>query len=303
LKPLTKAAQGHSDPEVRRRAKDLLEAMIRAPIEESYRQGVDAYKVKKDYRKALAALDRARELGERRWQSCKRGPENWDDLLLSDIYLEMARVQRTLDDCRAANRAYERADYYSNYSPERRRQIAGECDLMVAELMVNWEQSLRKKGLSDPNLKALLAQYPLVLLNSRRFARANSNSHWAYSFVCQSADKAVHRNDVQVSFEPFGDGSEHLRVYLVVGQRNVIADLGDADFVSGPAIAAKVMAQPTRGSKTAPVKQGHLYLEHVLDNRGSDFLVLIKVVALGDQQDYVAFVWQRIDKAASKRSP
>ncbi len=49
--------------------------------------------------------------------------------------------------------------------------------------------------------------------------------------------------------------------------------------------------------------EGIVYLEHVKDDRGNDFFVLFKVLAVDKDSRYVAFVWRQLPGGKVVRRP
>src|SRR5205823_3757392 len=43
----------------------------------------------------------------------------------------------------------------------------------------------------------------------------------------------------------------------------------------------------------AEVKRGHVYLERILDDKGNNFYVMLKVIHLDNDGRFVAFLWRR----------
>jgi hypothetical protein len=81
---------------------------------------------------------------------------------------------------------------------------------------------------------------------------------------------------------------------MVVGQQNLVADLGEAEFGKDPDPAKISIDQPGVFSGEAKAVEGHVYLERVHDDRGNKFYVLLRIVAVDKDSRYMAFVWRKL---------
>jgi tetratricopeptide (TPR) repeat protein len=286
------------DPEVRRRAGRLLDELLEEPFSKAFKEGV-ARLNKKDYRKAVTALQSAAELYEKSPRP-RREPGN--EPLLADIYLHLARAHHGLAEHEKAGHAYGRAEYHANYDREKRAVIEREWTGMVRGLVAGWEREVRNKASKTPALKALPEKHPLVVLHSRRYA-AGGYLHSAYSFICESADEAKHKNDVQLLFD---NGSKDCTfdINMLGGQQNLIVDLGRVDFARDPDPRKLDPDSDTfwvpDGCKAA---EGHVYLERVRDSRGNKFYVVLQCLAVDKDSRYVAFVWRRLPGGKVVKQP
>jgi tetratricopeptide (TPR) repeat protein len=285
---LREAARKDPDPEVRRRAAELVEVRRPDRLQELLKDAA-RYEARKHYRKAAEVLKEAVAEGRARFHP-NPNVGTGDLPVLSDIYLRLARVDRRLQDYDGAGAAYHWAVYYVNYSREPRQLIEQEWLAMGHQLVEGWEKSIRSQLAKDSDRKALVSKYPLVVLHSRRYA-GGGYLRSAFSFLYETADEATHRNDVQLLFDN-GQRNRLFDINMVTNQRNRVADLGRADFGRDP--------DPRRVDKKAwhsdQVKafEGHVYLEHVRDTNGNDFFVVFQVLAVDKDSRYVAFVWRRL---------
>jgi hypothetical protein len=285
-------------PEVRRRAGRLLDGLLEAPYSKAYREGV-ALLNKKEYRKAATALRSAAELYEKSPQPARRPG---DDPFLAETYFHLARAYRGLGDHEAAGRAYGRAEYHANYDRGKRPVIEREWNDMVQGLLATWEKEVRNKVRKAPPLKALTDKYPLVILHSRRYA-GGGYLHSAYSFVYETAEEGKHKNDVQLLFD---NGSRNctFELNMVVGQQNLVVDLGRVDFARDP---GPRKLDPDSDTFWVPdgckAVEGHVYLERVRDSNGNKFYVVFQCLAVDKDSRYMAFVWRRLPGGKVVKEP
>ncbi len=277
------------DPEVRRRAGRLLDELLEAPFSKAYKEGV-AFLNAKDYRKAVAALKSAAESYEK---SPRPGREPGNEPLLADIYLHLARAHRGLEEHEAAGRAYSCAEYHASSDREKRAAVEREATGMIRDLLAGWERDVRARVGKSPALKALAEKYPLVVLHSRRYA-SGGYLRSAYSFVYETAEEGQHKNDVQLLFD---NGSRNctFELNMVVGQQNLVVDLGRVDFARDP---DPRKLDPDSDTFWVPdgckAVEGHVYLERIRDSRGNKFYVLFQCLAVDKDSRYMAFVWRRL---------
>ncbi len=283
------------DPEVRRRAGRLLDEMLEPPFSKALKEGV-ALLNQKDYRKAVPALKSAAELYE---TSPRPGRELGNEPLLADIYLHLARAHRGLAEYEAAGRAYVWAEYYDR---EKRAAIAREWTGVVRDLLAGWERDVRTRVGKSPPLKALTEKNPLVVLHSRRYA-GGGYLHSAYSFVYETADEGKHRNDVQLLFDN-GSRSCIFDLNMVVGQQNLVVDLGRVDFLRDP---DPRKLDPDSDTFWVPgdckAVEGHVYLERIRDDRGNKFYVVFQCLAVDKDNRYMAFIWRRLPGGKVVKQP
>ena len=108
--------------------------------------------------------------------------------ILTDIYLHLARCHHSLREWKKAGDDYHRAEYYSNFNNEMRKQIEREWSEMTDNLLSDWEKTIKARIAKDPGLKKMADKYPLVLLHSRRFAGGGYLKS-AYSFKYETVDR------------------------------------------------------------------------------------------------------------------
>ena len=156
--------------------------------------------------------------------------------------------------------------------------------------MQQWEKQVRKRLDTDDKLKALATKYPLVVLHSRHLYAGGDYKQSAYSFICQSADPKIHRNQVHLLFHN-GGIPKTFEFNMSVGQQNLVVDLGPADFKKDPE-PAKISIDDAGVGVVAKAVEGHVYLERIRDNHGNNFYVLLQVVAVDRDSRYMAFLWR-----------
>jgi tetratricopeptide (TPR) repeat protein len=290
---LQEAATTSKDPEIRRRASQLAAALAPDPLYKLFYEAV-RHEEKKNYKRADELFDDAIKRGMERFHPDLRSAPREDIPFLTEVFLHSGRVARELESYEKAGRAYHRAQYYSNYNNEKRRQIDIEWSAMVTHMLAGWADVVKTKTDRDQSMKAMVAKYPLVLLHSRRYA-GGGYLQSAYSFLYESADVRNHHNDVQLLFDNSGRHNNMFETNMVVGQENRVADLGDVAF-DKDADPGKIAAhgEGSWSSNTCKAVEGHVYLEHVKDRWGNDFFVLFKVVAVEKESKYLAFVWRRL---------
>ena len=127
-------------------------------------------------------------------------------------------------------------------------------------LLKQWEKDVRQRMEKDPKLKDLVAKYPLVLLHSRHIFQRWGYEQSSFSFNHETADPEIHRRDAQLCFHN-GGYRNSIQSWLVVGQQNLVVDLGTADFSTDPD-PRKISIDDHRiladGGKAA---EGHVYLD------------------------------------------
>ncbi len=164
---------------------------------------------------------------------------------------------------------------------------------MIRDLLAGWERDVRARVGKSPALKALAEKYPLVVLHSRRYA-SGGYLRSAYSFVYETAEEGQHKNDVQLLFD---NGSRNctFELNMVVGQQNLVVDLGRVDFARDP---DPRKLDPDSDTFWVPdgckAVEGHVYLERIRDSRGNKFYVLFQCLAVDKDSRYMAFVWRRL---------
>jgi hypothetical protein len=176
------------------------------------------------------------------------------------------------------------------------RAQSGPNPLAVDAYLTVTKKDVEKKIAMDPKLKALAGKYPLVLLNSREWFCWGDYLESAFSFIYETNDPAKHKNDVQLVFDTGGERGE-FDVNMVVGQSNLVADLGDVDFTANPnpqAVDINGDGQNTWLPGECKAVVGHVYLERVYDKEGNKFFVMFKVVAVESEFRYVAFLWRKL---------
>jgi hypothetical protein len=160
-------------------------------------------------------------------------------------------------------------------------------------LIQQWEKQVRNRLETDAKLKPLAAKYQLVVLHSRVLYAKGDYKQSSYSFITQSADTKTHRNDVQIQFHNGGNPNT-FQFNMVVGQQNLVVDLGRADFAKNPDPARISIDHPGLASGQAKAVEGHVYLERIRDDRGNNFYVLFQVVAVDQDSRYMAFLWRKL---------
>jgi tetratricopeptide (TPR) repeat protein len=292
LQALRKAAKENADAEVRRRAEQLAEKVDPDSLETLFR-AAQRQEEKKEYKKAAELFEKALKKGMEKYHPDPQNAPAGDLPILTELYLHSARVYCGLEEYEKAAAAYDRAEYYSNYNNEKRRQIGGEWSALTDKLLAGWGEAVQARIDKDPTLKALAAKHPLVLLHSRRYARGGYLRS-AYSFLYATTDEARHYNDVQLLFDN-GRRDNTFSIRMLVGQTNQVADLGAADFTRDPD-PEKVGADGKTRWRDEECKavDGHVYLEKVEDDRGNRFFVLFQVVSVDEKSRYVAFLWRQL---------
>jgi hypothetical protein len=163
----------------------------------------------------------------------------------------------------------------------------------VAPLLRQWEKDVRQRMAKDKTLRFLAAKYPLVVLHSRALYAGGDYKGSAYSFTHQSANPAKHKNDVQLLFHNGGE-PRTFQVNQLVGQQNLVVDLGMADFEQTPDPAMISIDGAGVLSAGGEAVDGRVYLERIRDGRGNNFYVLFRVVAVDPASRYMAFVWRKL---------
>jgi hypothetical protein len=109
----------------------------------------------------------------------------------------------------------------------------------------------------------------------------------------QTGNEKLHHNQVEVLFHNGGDPLTFM-FNMVVGQQNLVVDLGPIDFEKDPKPAKISIDDPRIISGQAKAVAGHVYLERVRDSRGNNFYVVFQVVAVDPGSRYMAFLWRRL---------
>jgi tetratricopeptide (TPR) repeat protein len=304
LDALREAGEKSKDTELRRRVKEIIQIIspinLDAPWEVLLRQGIRAETSEKDYRKAVDNLTKAEKLAEERFHPNPRfGPET-DVPILTEIHLHLARCYRELKDWQKAGNAYNRATYYSNFNNDKRKQIDHEWSEMTDKLLSQWEKTVKQKIGKNAEQTKIVADFPLVVLHSRRFAGGGYLKS-AYSFKYETVDEEKHGNDVHLLFDN-GTAEKTFQVNMVVGQQNLVTDLGDVQFTRNPdpnKLTDKEMK--TWEKEMCRAVEGHTYLEKVEDNRGNRFFVVFQILAVDKDSNYLAFVWRRLPGGKIKK--
>jgi hypothetical protein len=293
LELLRQAAAASQDPEARRRLQSLVQTIADKKWHEWFQQALHQEKEAKDYAKAAERFEELARRAVERWRSEPRGSGNEGDPFLSEVYVHLARCYRELKDYAKAANGYRDAVYYAGNNPDRRTLLDGELSAMIANLISAWEKQVRDQLEQEPTQKALAAKYPLVVLHSRRLAGGGYGQS-AYSFIYETADQAKHHNDVQLLFEN-GNRDSTFCLNMVVGQQNLIADLGPVTFDKDPdPKKVDIDSEHTWVPGFCKAVPGRVYLERVRDPNGNRFYVVFQVLAVGEASDYVAFIWRRL---------
>lgn len=299
LDALRKAAKTATDLEAKRRVETLADQIDLAVLETLVKGGIRHHQ-EKDFKKADALFDKAIKKGLQRFHPETRKTPPGEVPYLTELFLHSARTAKELGDFEKAGRAYNRAAYYSNDNRDKRREIDAELRAMTNQLVSGWTKAVTAKADQDPALKALLAKHQIVVLHSRRYAGGGYLKS-AYSFLYEAGDEGKHRNDVQLLFDN-GLRDKSFDINMLVGQENRVADLGAADFDKSPD-PAKIGADKKTRWQSDRIKaiEGHVYLENVKDDRGNNFFVLFRIVAVDPDSRYVAFVWRRLPGGMSAK--
>jgi tetratricopeptide (TPR) repeat protein len=301
--PLRDAFQKSKDPEVRRRASQLIDAISPDDtMEKLFMEGVRQEIEKKDFKKAVEIFNRVAAVGQKRFHPIFLIAPPGDIPILTDIYLHLAQCHRQLEDYEKAANDFHKAAYYSNFNADKRQQIDREWSEMTDGLLSKWEKTIKGKIDRDPGLKKLAARYPLVVLHTRRYAGGGYLKS-AYSFNYETSEEGKHRNDVQILFDN-GTHQNTFEVNMVVGQKNRVTDLGRIEFESktDPNNLVEKGKNPWVDGNCKAV-EGHLYLEKVEDSRGNKFLVAFKIVDLDKDGQYLAFLWRRLPGGTVIKQP
>jgi len=296
LANLRKAAQS-KDLEISRRAKELIRLISpevpEAPWEKLLKEGINEERTKKDYKKAIEILTKAAKIAQEQLHPNQQIGPATDIPILTDIYLHLARSHHALREWKKAGDDYNRAVYYSNFNAEVRKQIDREWSEMTGNLLSDWEKIIKLKIANSADLKKIVDKYPLVILHSRRFAGGGYHKS-AYSFKHETTDEDKHSNDVQLLFDN-GQGEKTFEVNMLVGQQNLVVDLGDVDLTKDPDPNKLTDQEMKTWRKNAcPAVEGHTYLEKVQDDRKNKFFVMFRIVAVDKDSNYMAFVWRRL---------
>src|SRR5262249_36546856 len=321
LELLEKAATKNKDPEIRRRAQEVVGKILDRNLEKTlakmlaegtgpekiykkmskdgvleekildgmFKEGVRR-ETKGDSKSAYELLRAVEELATERWQARNKTPVA--DPFITGVCLHVARISRKLADYDEAARAYNRAMYFS-HSENKRKEIARECWEMTDGLLPSWEKAVKEKIDKDPSSKKLAAKHSLVVLHSRRYASWGDYHRCCYSFKHETWEGRVHGNDVELQFD--NNRVKTFDVNMLGGQNNRVADLGAVDFerVLVPK-KANFEDKKTWLPEDCKAIEGHVYLERIHDDRGNDFFVAFKVIAVDKDSRYMAFIWRRL---------
>jgi tetratricopeptide (TPR) repeat protein len=293
LEAVRNVAASSKDPEVRRRAAEVLEELLERPWSKAYREACRLLEEKKAYRKAATLLEEAIQLYEKDPAITRPSPGKSDDPSLAEMKLRLGRAYAGLKEYENAARAYHGAIYHYDYSRDRREQIEREWSAMLDRLVAGWEKDIVTNAGKDAIIKRLVAKYPLVVLHSRRLA-SGSYFRSAYSFIDETTDERKHRNYVQLLFDN-GSKENTFEINMLVGQHNLVVDLGAGDFTKDPDPRS---VDPDGDNFWMPggckAVERHVYLEHIRDDRGNKFYVLLQILATDKGGRYMAFVWRRL---------
>jgi hypothetical protein len=171
-------------------------------------------------------------------------------------------------------------------------RLRGDDPDPVEQLTKHWEKEVRTRLEKDDKLKTAL-KHPLVILHSRALYAQGDYKRSAFSFIHESADETKHGNDVQLLFHNGGTPNTFV-VNMVVGQQNLIVDLGKTDFAKDPDPAAINIDDRRVVGGAAHAREGHVYLERVRDGRGNSFYVLFQIVAVDRESRYMGFIWRKL---------
>lgn len=175
-------------------------------------------------------------------------------------------------------------------------------DAIDADALVRgWEKEVRQRLSKDPKLNSLIEKHSLALIHSRYLYGAPDGAYRrsAFSFTAENSDPKVHRNEVQLLFHNGRDNGNTFEFNMIVGQRNIVVDLGPTDFHLDFDFLRKVLDSADErdddiGMADLPAKEGHVYLQRVKDSHGNHFYALFQVVALDPDSRYMAFVWRKL---------
>jgi RNA polymerase sigma factor (sigma-70 family) len=293
LPALREAAQGTKGLEVRRRAEDLADRIMDDRVNQTQKEAAaQEVVIAKEYKKLADILEQAAALQRQRWQPDRSKAPPWNVPALVDAYVRLARARtKTAEYVRAAKAYQEAEKYYDPQDERRKQQLTEEYGGIVLHLMPVWEATVRAELAADPALKALAAKYPLAVLHSRRYARGGYLQS-AYGFIYETADEQKHYNDAQLLFDN-SSGSRTFQINIVTNQRNTVVDLGSVDFQADPPLT-RAAPFDRRQLLEHPAVKGHVYLEKVEDTNGNRFFVLFKIVAIEEDNRYMAFLWRRL---------
>jgi hypothetical protein len=291
LDALRKAAVDNKDSEVRSRAEQAVHRILEKAIAGVMKEGIRLATETKDYEKATITLERAIKLAEERYWPDKKTHLKDDVPILSELHLQLARVYVKRSEFEKAAGAFHFAGYYCG---EKRKEIDQEWSKMTDGLLASWDKDVKSKIAQDPTTQQLAAKYSLVILHSRRYA-AGGYLRSAYSFIHETSNEKQHGNDVQVLFDNDRVHQNNFQIRMVTNQSNLVIDLGNVDF-DKDSDAKKLADQSKKPWETSSCKavDGHVYLERVRDDRGNDFFVLFKIVALDKDSRYMGFIWRRL---------
>ncbi len=160
-------------------------------------------------------------------------------------------------------------------------------------MMKEWEQAVRAKIARDDKLKMLAAKYPLVLLHARVPYATGGYGHSAFSFIYESSEEEKHGNYVQIVWGNGGSIKNRFETNMLVGLKNLVADLGKVDFEKPPELQRITIDHPGLADYGI-ASEGHVYLERVREPDGNNFYVLFQVVAIDRDGRYMAFLWRKL---------
>ena len=166
-------------------------------------------------------------------------------------------------------------------------------DEVLDAQMRGWETQVRERIAKDDKLRASANTGRLALLSSRK-GKSDLNKT-SYSFVHGSNELALHGNDVQIIFE-----GGHRTPGCFVIRPQLMVDLGKGDFAADPDPKKVPVTHAGLIVAEGIAREGHLYLQRVIDRRGNDFYVLIEMVAVDPKDRYIAFIWRRLPETKAK---
>jgi len=209
--------------------------------------------------------------------------------------LILARMHREAGEYFKAARAYHGAAYDADAARNEIRRVKAQREWaeMVNDLLAGWDKTVRKSVEQDPALQKLAYIYPVVVLHSRRYG-CDRYIKSAYSFSRETRDQEKPNFIAQLLFDN-GRAENTFGVNMVVGQENLVADLGKVDFekVTIPKKIDRKDRKVWLDDHCKAVK-GHVYLQRLHDDRGNNFFVTFQVIAVDPESRYVAFIWRRL---------
>ncbi len=173
-------------------------------------------------------------------------------------------------------------------------------------LMKEWDHDVRVMIADDDKLKALAAKYPLVVLHSRHHFWNSRYLYSSFSFIKESNDEAVHGGTAHLMFHNGGE-DKSMSPNMVVGQDNLLVDLGEVDFTKDPEPKKISIDDERVKADNCPIATtGHVYLERIRDDDGNNFYVVFQVIFVDPNSRCMAFVWRKLPggkRAGDKNAP